>query len=584
MPEKQDASQLNFSREVEALCGLAGQTIDLLEKQDTMLRQRALHLPQLSLAALRRIAHDLEKLKADLSEEQQELVQLRALATMLTDITTSLNLDTVLNDAMAIVIALSHAERGYIVLKDEAGRVDFRISSDHTSGSSDALADTDEPQISHTILNEVLTSGHPLLADNAYKDEQFRNKQSIARLSLRSVLCVPLVHKGDTLGVVYVDNRLQSGVFTEREKNLLMAFANTAAVAIVNARLYRDLQHLLAEITQVKNFMDNVFTSLGSGVIATDADDRITTFNRAAEKILNLSSADVLGSPLHAILPRMTSDLADYLQHIRQQGERQLIDAEVTVEGRGRIALSARLGPLKDAQQRIQGVTMVLDDVTEQASREQELMVMKHYLPPALVEQIQDIARLALGGERRQVTCLFVRVRTFDLVDGVPPQVMMSLLNTYLTAATDCVHATGGIIDKYMGNEVMALFNTQLNPADDHAARALESALMMREVFTSLYQADGIQPGGHLYHVGIHTGTATLGNVGSLSRRDFTAIGDTVNLAKRLEENAAEGQIIISEAVAAHLGDLRALRLYELDPVQVKGRQQTTRIYEVFRA
>jgi adenylate cyclase len=162
----------------------------------------------------------------------------------------------------------------------------------------------------------------------------------------------------------------------------------------------------------------------------------------------------------------------------------------------------------------------------------------------------------------------------------------MELLNIYLTQATDCIHRAGGVIDKYMGYEVMGQFNSQLNPLEDHAARAVQPAQNIREAFVTLYREQGIDPKPHYYRIGMHTGIATLGNVGSEIRRDFTAIGDSINLSKRLEENAVPGQIIISEDTRQHTesypGSLGSIRLEEREAIKVKGRQQPTRIYEVF--
>jgi adenylate cyclase len=231
----------------------------------------------------------------------------------------------------------------------------------------------------------------------------------------------------------------------------------------------------------------------------------------------------------------------------------------------------------------------VLDDLTEQREREESLELMTRYLPPGMVDNIQQIAGLALGGERREVTCMFVYATPYAVVgENARPQQMMEQLNIYLEVATNAIHSAQGIIDKYMGNEIMVLFNTQLNPDANHARCAVMAALDLRDAFVSLYEEIGVVPDPHLYHIGIHTGVATLGNVGSLNRRSFTAIGDSINLSKRLEENATDGQIIVSEDTLHHI--LRnnpaqsEIRFEERPSLQVKGRTQQTRIYEVFRA
>jgi adenylate cyclase len=166
------------------------------------------------------------------------------------------------------------------------------------------------------------------------------------------------------------------------------------------------------------------------------------------------------------------------------------------------------------------------------------------------------------------------------------PREVMALLNEYHDVATACIHSSNGVIDKYMGTEIMALYNTQFNPMEDHAYQALEAALLMREAFISLYEWQGINPNPHYFRIGIHSGVATTGNVGSLSRRDFTALGDTINLAHRLLENAKPGQILVSESCCEYIQ--RALGNYPdhvvfgaQEPIKVKGRQQLTTVYEV---
>jgi adenylate cyclase len=243
---------------------------------------------------------------------------------------------------------------------------------------------------------------------------------------------------------------------------------------------------------------------------------------------------------------------------------------------------------LKDTNEQIQGVATVLDDVTEQRDREAKLDVMKRYLPPQLVANIRSMLELDVGdGQRREVTCMFVDVRPIStLPKDMHPQERLEMINNYLGVVTKAIYNVNGVIDKYMGNEVMCLFNTPLNPMDDHSLYAVQAALDIREGFVKLYAELGINPDPHYYRIGMHSGVATLGNVGSLTRRDFTAIGDTINLSKRIEENTKEGQIILSEDTLKYLQsyDISHLRLVDMGPKQVKGRVQPIRFYEVFRA
>jgi len=215
---------------------------------------------------------------------------------------------------------------------------------------------------------------------------------------------------------------------------------------------------------------------------------------------------------------------------------------------------------------------------------------VKRYLPPQLVDDIHAIAKLDLGGVRQEVTCMFVDVRPISTFpEDFRPQQVMETMNIYLEKATEAVHEHDGIIDKYMGNVVMALFNTQLNPMDDHTLNAVKAILDIREKFEALYKQLGINPEPHYYRGGIHTGIATLGNVGSIKRREFTAIGDTINTAKRVEENSTYGKMIISEATYKHLqpylnGSGHGIRVEDGGQVKMKGKETKMQVYEVYKS
>jgi adenylate cyclase len=580
------ASQTLALTEVQRLRAYIAEVKVGLNNQQDILRVRGMSLPPGALQNLENIDAELKNLEKRLANEETELVQLRALAATSAMINSSLDLDEVLHSSMREVINLTGAERGYIVLQDPVtGALDYRISSDRESdGTTNGTF-----QGSNTILTEVLSSGQPLLTDNAYKDPRVQNSATVAQLVLRSVLCVPLMYKGQITGAVYVDNRLQASLFTEREKNIVVAFANQSAVAIENARLFMQVQASLAEITQIQEVISNVFDSIGSGVITTNAQDAVTTFNRAAADILGHAVEAAIGQPLPMVLPKISTDFDDYLEDVRERNQSRAVEVELDIADRGRLALSLKLSPLKDSNQQTQGVAIVVDDLTEQREREEKFTILRKYLPPAMVDNIQSIAGLALGGERREMTCMFVDVRPLSTFPPeLRPKQVMGLLNDYLAVATDRIRDANGVIDKYMGTEIMALFNTQLNPQADHAMQAIQAALAMREAYLELYKKQGIEPQPHFYRAGIHSGVATIGNVGSLSRRDFTALGDTINLSHRLLENATLGQIIISDSAQEYvLGVLgkwpEAIAYEERTPIKAKGRQHETIVYEVFK-
>jgi class 3 adenylate cyclase len=555
----------------------AQEAYSALQRQQEILQLRNITFQPGLLSILDTLAAGLDLVERSMREDETELTQLRVLAETSALINSSFDLDTVLASAMDSVLRLSGAGRGYILLLNEAGTLEFRVTRTREPD------DDGEESVSRTILHEVLESGKPLLTDNAAHDPRISTSTTVAKYTLRSVMSVPLIFKDQIEGAIYVDNRYREGVFSERELNLLVVFANQVAIAIENARLFASVQSTLREIMQATDLMENIFASIESGVITADARDSITIYNHAAAKILNKPYDVAIGQPLRAVLPPIRPDFEEALAAAQTHNISSALETETEVPGRPRIALSLKISPLKNDQAQTEGVTMVLDDLTEQLEHNETLDLLRRYLPPGMVENIHEIAQLDLGGERREVTCMFVDAGLVAQVAGKQPRDLMQMLNMYLEAITSIVHQGGGLIDKYIGSEVMALFNTQLNPQRDHALRATETALELRQAFTALDHQHGFNPDVRRFRIGIHTGVATLGNVGGIQRRSFTALGDAINLAKRLQEISSNGQIIMSDdTLRAWHSATHQFGWRELNPVQVKGRKQLTRIYEVY--
>jgi sigma-B regulation protein RsbU (phosphoserine phosphatase) len=147
----------------------------------------------------------------------------------------SLDLDEVLNRVMDEVIAVTHAERGFVMLRDEDGGLAFRVAR----GMDRSMVDDPEFQISQGVVEQVAQEGQPLLTSDAQRDERLSMRLSVRGLGLRSILCVPLKSKDTVSGIIYVDNRLQAGIFAPDDLDLLAAIASNAAIAIDNARLYQ---------------------------------------------------------------------------------------------------------------------------------------------------------------------------------------------------------------------------------------------------------------------------------------------------------------------------------------------------------
>jgi adenylate cyclase len=206
----------------------------------------------------------------------------------------------------------------------------------------------------------------------------------------------------------------------------------------------------------------------------------------------------------------------------------------------------------------------------------------KYVAPEVVAELVADPSRLRLGGERREITILFADLAGFtSLAAAVPAERVVSLLNVYLDAMAAIVIEHGGTVDKFIGDAVMALFGAP-RPQVDHAARACRAALAMNARLQQLNHE--LQPDGWpelRMRIGIHTGNPIVGNIGGRDRFDYTALGDPVNVASRLESacRAYGVPVLISQATASAGG--AAVRARELDVVGVYGRQEPVTIYEL---
>jgi adenylate cyclase len=204
------------------------------------------------------------------------------------------------------------------------------------------------------------------------------------------------------------------------------------------------------------------------------------------------------------------------------------------------------------------------------------------FMPEYVVRQmLEHPESFKLGGANQRVTVLFADVRGFTSIsEHAPPERVVQILNLYFSAMTEIIFAHGGTLDKYIGDGLMALFGAPAATPQD-ASNALAAAVAMQrrmEVLNGELRATGLPE--ISVGIGLHTGEATVGYIGSERRSEYTAIGDTVNLAARLESRAQGGQILSSRAVIEATADNR-FNLRELPPMSVKNRVQPVSICEV---
>ncbi len=529
-----------------------------------------------TLEGLKNLEDGLSHISEILIPFEQQFSHLQALAGIGQVINSTLEVDEVLQIVMDTIVRLTEAERGFLMLRDERGEMVIRIGRNWEQES----INKSESSISRSIVQRVIDGGEALLTTNAREDPRFGGQESIIAFNLRSILCVPLLVKTELIGVIYTDNRIRSGIFSESERDLLLAFANQAAVSIENARLFSSLKRTLEEVTELKNLMDDVFASIVSGVITADVQDQITLCNQAAASILGQTSAEIVGRKLNDVIPTFASEIQPHMTLVRENDQPILgLELSQRLPLRGNVDWRLNLSPLKDAGQKTQGVAIVLDDLTERKKLEAQRRLFERMVSPAVIDQL-DPNSLQLGGKRTDITVLFADVRGFtSFSETQEPEKLVSILNRYLGAMAESVLSVEGTIDKFMGDAIMSWFNAPV-PQADHTLRAVKAALAIRDAFEGLYKV--LPQEAHLaFGAGIHYGDAILGLIGTDRRIEYTAISDSVNTAKRLQENSAKNQIIISRAAYARVMD--DIEVKPIAPVAAKGKTAPLEVFEVLR-
>lgn len=565
--DQSDALTPPINEQVVSLSKLADHIINVVQEGESTVSKEVSE-------GLSQLAGSLSRISKQIAQREEERTNLLALADIGQVINSSLDPNEVLRIVMDTIVRLTGAERGFLMLREEDGELTIRLARNWEQES----LDPSEFDISSTIVNRVVEKGQPVLTTNAQEDPRFGGQESIVAYNLRSILCVPLKVRDEITGVIYADNRVRTGLFTEAERDLLDNFANQAGVAIENARLFESVKQTLDEVTELKNLMDNVFSSIASGVITADDKNNITLMNSAAATILGNKTEDILGQSFHDAFPLIASDITQHMDTVRKSDE-AIIGLELTpsLPDRGHVDLRFNLSPLKDADHSTQGVAIVLDDLTEQKQLEAQRQLFQRMVSPAVINQL-DPNKLALGGKRTEITSIFADIRGFTAFsEKVDPEKLVSVLNQYLAAMADAVLAHEGTIDKFMGDAIMAWFNAPI-PQPDHTLRAVKAALDMRTTIEALHKE--LPKEARLsFGVGIHTGDAVLGLVGTEQRIEYTAIGDSVNTAKRIQENSKPNQILISED--AHNLVKGKIKVKEVDAVIAKGKSKPVKVFEV---
>lgn len=510
-------------------------------------------------AALQNTQH-VERMQKARQEEMEFL-------DMVADITSDIKLDSLLRKVMDEATRILKADRSTLFLNDEK-------TDELWSQVGSGLDSIEIRMPNHLgIAGTVFTTGRSINIPHAYADLRFNPAfDKKTGYFTRSILCVPVVNKvGKVIGVTQVLNK-KGGPFNAEDEHRLKAFTAQISIALENASLFADVQ-------KMKNYNDAILQSMTNGVITLDGDRKMVTCNLAGERILRTRAKQLIGKPAGEFFTGPNAWVVERIDRVLETDELETaMDAELAIDGE-EISVNITVLPLKDEEDQSLGQMIMIEDIS---SEKRMKSTMSRYMDPGLADQLLGKGQELLGGQSVRATVLFSDVRSFTTItESLGAQGTVKLLNDYFTIMVDCLQQHGGMLDKFIGDAMMAAFGLPV-PQDDDADRAIRAAIAMLEELKK-WNRDRAARGEMTIEMGIGLNTDMIvsGNIGSPKRMDYTMIGDGVNLAARLESACKQyaAKLLISEMT---LKDLKGVyRVREVDRVVVKGKTAPVGVYEV---
>lgn len=504
------------------------------------------------------------KLIEEVERVQREEAQLLE---FFTEISSELKLDNLLDSLISMAVDFLDASQGNLYLYD-AGQNILK-----GRGHSNGVAPDEIISPRDGIIGACFSSGETLHIPDAYEDPRFdQSKDKISGTKTGNILCMPVINKrGAVIGVMQVQNK-KRGPFLPTDEKRLKAFCAQGAIALENAQLFE-------EAVNVKNYNESILRSLSDGVITLDAKDEIIRVNDAACRILKTPASDFLNRHYLDIFNCHTPWMTDAINKVKLTASPELcVDNEVTMVNGGNVSVNLTVTPLVNNNEKTIGSMMIIEDL----SREKRIKsTMSRYMTREVAEKLLDGDDEVLGGSLQEATILFTDIRSFtSIAEDLGAKETVRMLNEYFSDMVEVVFNHYGILDKYIGDAIMAVFGAPFStPVDaNNAVSAANAMIRSLQAFNERQKKQNrrcLSMG-----VGISTGEVIAGNIGSPKRMDYTVIGDDVNLAARLESaNKIYGtQILISEFTYAGIADDKMLR--EIDLITVQGQTRPVAIYE----
>ena len=512
---------------------------------------------------------------------QKKRAQEMEFVSIVSDVTAEIDLSALLKRVMEEATRMLNADRATLFLNDEKTSELFsRVAMGEGIG---------EIRLPNTagIAGSVFTSGKTMNIPYAYADLRFNpsfDKQT--GYFTRSILCVPVTNKnGKVIGCTQVLNK-KGGKFTEEDESRLKAFTQQVAIALENAKLFDD-------VSKSRKYNESMLSSMSNGVITIDDEGKIVTCNRSGLKIFKTLEKNILNSKSEDFFRGKNSWIEEKIKIIKETKEPDIImDAEIEIldpetEKDEKISVNLTILPLinedsdgrTDEKNSFLGILLMIEDIS---SEKRMKSTMSRYMDPGIADQLLEDGGDIMGGQDTTATLLFSDLRSFtNITESLGAQGTVKLLNEYFEIMVECITEQGGMLDKFIGDAIMAAFGLPISHEDDEDRGVKAGINMISRLWkwNELREKDGKPPLD--MGLGLNTDKIVAGNIGSQKRMDYTMIGDGVNLAARLESACKQynARILISDFTFKKLKG--TYRIRNIDDVVVKGKTEPIGVYEV---
>ena len=437
------------------------------------------------------------------------------------------------------------------------------------------------------IAGAVFQSRETINIPHAYADLRFNpgfDKQT--GYFTRSILCVPIINKdGECIGCTQALNK-KGGGFTDEDESRLKAFTQQVSIALENAKLFED-------VAKERAYNHSMLTSMSNAVITINDEGKIITCNKSGLKILKIRDTDILGKTAEEFFTNGRSWILDRIKHCEEEKEPEfLMDAEIEVGSEQDdnveiVSANVSFLPLEnqDPDGRMDqssghlGTMIMVEDISDEKRMKS---TMSRYIDPNIADQLMSDGSDIMGGQETIATVLFSDVRSFTTItEALGAQGTVALLNEYFDIMVEAINEQGGMVDKFIGDAIMAGFGIPFPHEDDEDRGVRAGINMIKRLWDWNKQREKDGKMAIDMGLGLNTDKLLSGNIGSSKRMDYTMIGDGVNLAARLESacKSYAARILISDFTYQKLKGTYQIRY--IDDVVVKGKTEAVGVREV---